>query len=83
VDIQLEVGAVTVAVTVSTTNPQLETDTTVVGQIMENEARVKSPQGHLVRLPCRLLKRRVRRQRSYQGGGFPTERRLVQRGLLA
>jgi hypothetical protein len=51
VDVQLEVGAVTEAVTVSETNPLLETDTTVVGQIMENEALVKlqSPQGHIVR----------------------------------
>jgi hypothetical protein len=51
VDVQLEVGALTEAVTVSETNPLLETDTTVVGQIMENEALVKlqSPQGHIVR----------------------------------
>jgi Carboxypeptidase regulatory-like domain/TonB dependent receptor len=51
VDGQMEVGAVTEAVEVTAQSPLLNTDSTVVGQIMENSALVKleTPQGHLVR----------------------------------
>ena len=51
VDVEMEVGAMTEAVEVTATNPLLETDTTVVGQIMDSTAltKVQAPQGHVVR----------------------------------
>jgi hypothetical protein len=47
----MEVGAVTEAVEVTATNPLLATDTTIVGQIVENGSLVKiqEPQGSTVR----------------------------------
>jgi hypothetical protein len=51
VDGVMELGAVTEAVEVTAQSPLLNTDSPVVGQIMEHAALVKlqSPQGHIVR----------------------------------
>ncbi len=51
VDIPMEVGAVTDSVEVSAANALLDTDTTIVGQIMENSTfvNIEVPQGEVVR----------------------------------